>query len=136
MIYKYWCKDCLELREIEVGNLWSFTCRGCGCTVDVYNENGIKKSFQAKLDEGIPKDKNGVEVRVGDIIRDERSRGTQVGVVEWEFDRGYTVLFSTKPEERLLRFCRGHLHSGSEIIGNIYMNPELLKPTNPINETE
>jgi uncharacterized phage protein (TIGR01671 family) len=102
------------------------------------------------------KDKNGVEIYEGDILasepsyyrkidgtRDmripESSRWQQKQVVEWgkwqDFSGGYEAEpgefygWSINPEELNPPSYSSERDSGSEVIGNIYENPELLKET-------
>lgn len=70
-------------------------------------------------------DKNGKEIYEGDIVSDGESSG---GRVEWE---PTTAVFTIREGSRYFAFNRGDIGrptrlTFTEVIGNIYENPELL----------
>jgi uncharacterized phage protein (TIGR01671 family) len=75
------------------------------------------------------KDKNGVEIYEGDIVKDERKR---LFVIEYKFG-GFNIVpidyyndeFSWNPLGDMQ--TAGWLNESAEIIGNIYTNKELLE---------
>lgn len=69
------------------------------------------------------KDKNGVEVYDGDIIREDIEKGGPPIIVSvvWEDGAFYGKERTHDPEYLLKEFLNG------EVIGNIYENPELLE---------
>lgn len=69
------------------------------------------------------KDKNGMEIYEGDIVRENYDGESEDGVVIFR-DGSFNVRF--KPEEELLIGCDSE---ETEIIGNIYEHPELLEET-------
>jgi uncharacterized phage protein (TIGR01671 family) len=69
-------------------------------------------------------DKNGVEIYEGDVLND----GAAKGVVEWE---PTTATFTVRSDGRYFALNRGEIGRPTrlevtEIIGNIWENPELL----------
>ena len=81
------------------------------------------------------KDKNGVEIYEGDIIRGDRypfwdkREPNYVAVVEWIFAGFQYVYYCINPKKRgISDGINNILESGEdfEIIGNIYENPELV----------
>lgn len=67
------------------------------------------------------KDKDGREIYEGDIVRENYDGESEDGVVIF-CDGSFNVRF--KPEEELLIGCDSE---ETEIIGNIYENPELME---------
>lgn len=65
------------------------------------------------------KDKNGVEIYEGDIVRDNLTFSQEVQEVIWD-ERKCTFRFRESP------FELGLDYNNYEVIGNIYENPELL----------
>lgn len=82
------------------------------------------KEFEITQYTGI-NDKNGIEIYEGDIVKAFDIYGDYTGVIEWWRDR-WTLTYEgidgeTKQYQSLMTV------RNSEIIGNIYENPELLK---------
>ena len=72
------------------------------------------------------KDKNGVEIYVGDIVKNDEGEMGQVVYLKQE--SGFVVILS-KSDYRLGHRNTGEPYdvaSGHEVIGNIHENPELL----------
>lgn len=72
------------------------------------------------------KDKNGVEIYVGDIVRNDKGEIGRVAYLKQE--AGFVVVLP-KSDYRLGHRNTGEPYdvaSGHEVIGNIYANPELL----------
>ena len=68
-------------------------------------------------------DRNGKEIYEGDILRGKRYDKDGVGVVRWE-DSGFWM----DGDENFYAYDEeGFPNEGSEVIGNIYENPELVK---------
>ena len=64
------------------------------------------------------KNKNGTEIYEGDIIKDDRD---EAGVVEWsEEDAKFVVVIDNEI------YDLGEIGTYSEVIGNIYDNPEMI----------
>ena len=68
------------------------------------------------------KDKNSVGVYEGDILRDEYGSGK----VKWIMEHCAFLVFATNPSRYIAMESDGQLKN-TEIIGNIYENPELLE---------
>ena len=68
------------------------------------------------------KDKNSVGVYEGDILRDEYGSGK----VKWIMEHCAFLVFATNPSRCIAMESDGQLKN-TEIIGNIYENPELLE---------
>jgi hypothetical protein len=88
--------------------------------------NGAKRYFTQMVDDpeivllqftGL-KDKNGKEIYEGDVIRSTWNHG--IFKVEWDSHNGEWILCSD------CSTTEGK-YAGTEVIGNIYENPELLK---------
>lgn len=102
---------------------------------DLFKTNIYEKPFDnpwAKFEDLILmqstglKDKNGVEIYVGDIVRNDKG---EIGrVVYLKQEAGFVVALP-KSDYRLGHRNTGEPYdvaSGHEVIGNIYANPELL----------
>lgn len=68
------------------------------------------------------KDKDGKEIYEGDILRDEYGSGK----VKWIMEHCAFLVFATNPSRCIAMESDGQLKN-TEIIGNIYENPELLE---------
>lgn len=74
------------------------------------------------------KDKNGVEIYEGDIVKNDHSIFHISGVVEYaESEAGFRVKTTDKPDYLKLAEDLPFKWSQVEVIGNIYENPELLE---------
>lgn len=92
----------------------------------VYYENELGKTWEIMQSTGL-KDKNGVEVFQGDIVR--CTRGCPHEVVWLQEYAGMYV--GGMPAWYLSGLSEGYAWTGEEeIIGNIYENPELLDQAN------
>lgn len=67
-------------------------------------------------------DKNGREIFEGDILKDDAG----IGEVEWVQEHCSYMVFTRNPSIYNRLDSDGHLNL-SEVIGNIYENPELLE---------
>ena len=72
------------------------------------------------------KDKNGKEIYEGDILRSIHNRDVYDDVIVWRDFSWYGKLLNAEPLE--MTPLTDFNESKCEIIGNIYENPELLKP--------
>lgn len=92
----------------------------------VYSENELGKTWEIMQSTGL-KDKNGVEVFQGDIVR--CSRGCPHEVFWLKEYAGMYV--GGMPAWYLSGLSEGYAWTGDEeIIGNVYENPELLDQSN------
>ena len=79
------------------------------------------------------KDKNGKEIYEGDIVevKDKRYELHGIGIVEWDRENGlWAVYFPDTQGATMLRDWLPKEYEASlstEVIGNIYENPELLE---------
>lgn len=133
MKYQYYCQNCLQVKETQIeDNLMSFTCTGCACTIRIKNEHGLSREFQSILNKGVPSDKNGQPLKAGDIVKIDFEEAYSIGVVEWKFDKGFSVLeiTYTLKKDNIARVGLSvwpiYNNQQMEIIGTIYANPELL----------
>lgn len=135
--YKFTCFSCKFKNIIkDVGGWHSVCCSNCAYTHEIINHNGLTRNFQDILDKGTPKDKWGIKVQVGDIVKVERSGGTCFGVIEWRLGAGFLISYISRhnpghPKEIKEYICVGQIENDHEILGNIYIRPELLPHPSP-----
>ncbi|XWX34459.1 hypothetical protein EXQLCQDZ_CDS0099 [Staphylococcus phage PG-2021_5] len=115
MIYKFraWDKDNKYMEYTDKNLVVCFSNGG----VDVVDHTTLMKNYELMMPTGL-KDKNGVEIYVGDIIRG--SYNTNI--------IGYDIVTIEVKEDLLKGFELEQFDlNNTEVLGNIYENPELLK---------
>ncbi|OFA12365.1 YopX protein [Enterococcus faecalis] len=120
--FRAWDKntnDMVDVKTIDLEKDGSI-----GCIVD-YNGINLDVSECVLMQSTGLKDKNGVDVYQGDIIR--CTRGCPHEVI-WLEEYGGTF-FGGMPAWYLSGLEKGYAWTGEEVIGNIYENPELLEGT-------
>ena len=72
------------------------------------------------------KDKNGKEIYEGDILHSDKSELEHVYIIEWSNKDDYCGFVTVSKKYGLRTFLNKDFKN-SEVIGNIYENPELTK---------
>lgn len=121
--FRAWKPD--EKRMEQVGALdWNskFKVVTCNLHSDKWYR-GFDKDFDFVLMQCIGHtDKNGIDIYEGDIVRDEKG----VGEVKWIKEHCAFVIRTLAPHKYNSINSDGSL-SKTEVVGNIYENPELLQ---------
>ena len=104
----------------------------------VYYENELGKTWELMQSTGL-KDKNGVDIFEGDVVRftwdmlsdvnaTEKGKKVRISKVFWSDWRASWAVGKKSCNNDLFRYARNG--NTVEVIGNIYENPELLEQAN------
>lgn len=131
--FRCWFKDTgtQAAHMVEWHELREFKALG-----DLLQYSGENKSFHLMQSTGL-KDKNGVEIFEGDIVRytwdmlsdvnaTEKGKKVRISKVFWSDWRASWAVGKKSCNNDLFRYARNG--NTVEVIGNIYKNPELLEP--------
>lgn len=122
MNYRVWCVNKNEWEKDEVAMLQN------GNLVQVRNMQPLRKETHiVEFSTGM-KDKNGVQMHVGDIFTTDTEDGLYKMVMEFVYDEYYFGSFVGKPIEEM-EYDENY-EGGMEVIGNIHENKELLEDYN------
>jgi uncharacterized phage protein (TIGR01671 family) len=124
--FRAWNKKCLSMHEVIILTKHSVTCRP-----EKFLENPIVlgyKEFELMQFTGL-KDKNNIEVYVGDIIESDSGLKYDVRFGEWSGSIGFYVdTKSALGDYPIGSDNYNGINTAIKVIGNIYENPELTTP--------